>query len=244
MISEQGDMTSSPAETPARVILQPIAAPSILGLYGLAGATFMVAAHMVHWVGSSHTVLLMVPFAAIFGGLVQFIAGMWAYKARDGVATAVHGMWGAFWMAFGVLSVMLSSGRMVALVAAGGGTPPPAGIMYPELGLWFIVLAAVTWACTAAASAENSALVTVLTLLSAGSTIMAIGLLLGTEGLMIVAGYLFILSSFAAWYTASALMVNEAYGRDVWRMGKSAVARRMQPLTSGIGEPGVIRGQA
>ncbi len=30
----------------AQIHLQPIAAPSILGFYGLAGATFMVAAHM------------------------------------------------------------------------------------------------------------------------------------------------------------------------------------------------------
>ena len=29
-----------------QISLQPIAAPSILGLYGFAGATFMVAAHM------------------------------------------------------------------------------------------------------------------------------------------------------------------------------------------------------
>jgi hypothetical protein len=59
-----------------RVFLQPIAAPSILGLYGLAGATFIVAAQMCHWFGSSTTTLLLVPFAAIFGGLAQFLAGM------------------------------------------------------------------------------------------------------------------------------------------------------------------------
>ena len=73
------ELPSSGAEP--RVFLQPIAAPSILGLYGLAGATFMVAAQMTHWFGSSytHTTLFLVPFAAIFGGLAQFLAGMWAY---------------------------------------------------------------------------------------------------------------------------------------------------------------------
>src|SRR5579864_8935689 len=167
----------------SRVILQPIAAPSILGLYGLAGATFMVAAQMAHWFGSSNTTLLLVPFAAVFGGLAQFLAGMWAYKARDGVATAVHGMWGAFWMAFGVLTLILSSGR----------APVPGGAMFPELGYWFIVLAAITWVCTGAAAAENRAMVTVLTFLAAGSTIDAIGLLAGVEGLIILSGYLFII---------------------------------------------------
>src|SRR5215469_10954789 len=116
-----------------RVFLQPIAAPSILGLYGLAGATFMAAAQMAHWFGSSHTTLRPVPFAAIFGGLAQFLSAMWAYKARDGVATAVHG--GAFWMAFGILSLLIANGR----------APAPSGPLFPELGYWFIVLAAITW---------------------------------------------------------------------------------------------------
>ncbi len=228
------DVRAVPTDPQPRVFLQPIAAPSILGLYGLAGATFMVAAQMVHWFGSTQTTLLLVPFAAIFGGLAQFLAGMWAYKARDGVATAVHGMWGAFWMAFGVLALIMASGKAVE----------PGRPLFPELGYWFIVLAAITWVCTGAAAAENRALVTVLTFLAAGSTISAIGLLVGVEGLMILAGYLFIICAIAAWYTASALMLNEAFGREVWSLGRTEFSRQMPRVTIGTGEPGVIRGQA
>ena len=224
---------TSDTDAQPRVILQPIAAPSILGLYGLAGATFMVAAQMAHWYGSSSTTLLLVPFAAVFGGLAQFLAGMWAYKARDGVATAVHGMWGAFWMAFGVLGFLIATGR----------APMPTTTLSPELGYWFIVLAVVTWVCMGAAAAENKALVTTLAFLAAGSTITAIALLIGIEGLVILAGYLFIISAIAAWYTGSALMLNEAFGRDVWSLGKSTQALQMPRITAPIGEPGVIRGQ-
>ena len=81
-----------------RVFLQPIAAPSVLGLFGFAGATFIVAAHMAGWYGSTATPGYLFPFAFFFGGVAQFTAGMWAYRARDAVATAMHGMWGAFWM--------------------------------------------------------------------------------------------------------------------------------------------------
>src|SRR5919198_1326377 len=35
-----------------RVVLQPVAAPSILGLYGFAGATFIVAANLAGWYGT------------------------------------------------------------------------------------------------------------------------------------------------------------------------------------------------
>jgi succinate-acetate transporter protein len=36
-------------DTRTRIFLQPIAAPSILGLYGFAGATFIVATYLAGW---------------------------------------------------------------------------------------------------------------------------------------------------------------------------------------------------
>jgi len=178
--------------------------------------------------------LLLVPFATIFGGLAQFLSSMWSYKARDGVATAVHGVWGSFWMAFGILGLLIANGRAAA----------PAGPLFPELGYWFIVLAAITWVCVGAAAAENKSLTTTLVFLAAGSTISAIALLVGSAGLLILSGYLFIICAIAAWYTASALMLNETYGREVWALGRSPQARQMPAIAAGIGEPGVIRGQA
>jgi succinate-acetate transporter protein len=219
-------------DTQAQIYLQPIAAPSILGLYGLAGATFMVAAHMAHWFGDS-TSLYLFPFASIFGGLAQFLAGMWAYKARDGVATAIHGMWGSFWMAYGVLNVVFAVGKLT----------PPTG-RWPEIGFWFVVLAAITWVGVAASVAENRGFVTVLTFLAAGSTTAAMGEFTGVEWLMTVTGWLFIIASIAAWYTGSALMLEEAFGHEVWDLGKSRHAKEMPPVSIGMGEPGVIRGQA
>jgi hypothetical protein len=214
----------------AQVWLQPVAAPSILGLYGFAGATFMVAAHMAHWFGGAQTNMVLWPFAAFFGGLAQFLAGMWSYKARDGVATAMHGMWGSFWMAFGILWV---------LVAAGKVTVPANGAAFPALGFWFIVLGAITWAGMAAASAESSVVAAVLGFLAAGSTSAAIGELAGIEGLRILAGWLFIISAIIAWYAATALMMNSAYGRKVMRLGTKSTSQ----IQSGLGEPGVLRGQ-
>lgn len=219
-------------QTQAHIWLQPVAAPSILGLYGFAGATFMVATHMAHWYGTAQTSMVLWPFAAFFGGLAQFLAGMWAYKARDGVATAMHGMWGSFWMAFGVLWLLVAGGKV---------TIPVNGAAFPALGFWFIVLAAITWAGTAAASAESSAVTAVLGFLAAGSTIAAIAELVGVEGLRILAGWLFIISAIIAWYAATALMVNSAFGRTV--MGLGTKRKAIGEIQPGLGEPGVLRGQ-
>ena len=216
----------------ARISLQPIAPPSILGLYGFAGATFMVAAHMAHWFGTAQTDLVLFPFAAFFGGLAQFLAGMWSYRARDGVATAMHGMWGAFWMAYGLLMVLVAAGKVVI---------PPNGGAFPALGFWFIVLAAITWAGMVAAAAESSVVATVLGFLAAGSTIAAIANLNGIEGLSVLAGYLFIISAVIAWYAATALMVNAVYGRVV--MGLGSKRSGAPGIQAGIGEPGVLHGQ-
>jgi len=218
-----------------RVFLQPIAAPSVLGLYGLAGATFIVAAQMAHWFGTSHTTLLLAPFAAIFGGLAQFLAGMWSYKARDAVATAVHGMWGSFWMAFGILALIMTANK----------APEPTTPFVPALGFWFVVLAAITWVCVGASAAENKALMSTLIFLAAGSTISAVALFTGIDGLIVLSGYLFIVCAILAWYTASAYMLNEAYGREVWSLGRSSeAAAQPQVIPMGMREPGVIRGQA
>jgi len=216
----------------AHIWLQPVAAPSILGLYGFAGATFMVAAHMAHWFGGTQTDMVLWPFAALFGGLAQFLAGMWAYKARDGVATAMHGMWGAFWMAFGILWL---------LVAAHKVTIPANGAAFPALGFWFIVLAAITWAGMYAASAESKVVASVLGFLAAGSTVAAIGELAGIEPLRILAGWLFIISAFIAWYAATALMVNSSFGRVL--MGLGSKRKGIGQIQPGIGEPGVLKGQ-
>lgn len=213
-----------------RIYLQPIAAPSILGLYGFAGATFMVAANFAGWYGGPDTALYLFPFAALFGGLAQFLAGMWAFKARDGLATAAHGTWGAFWMAFGLLYFLVLDGKI--------GAP---AVLAPALGYWFIVLAAITWMCAVAAFGENIGLASVLVVLAIGSTLEAVARLIGSDGVHIAAGYALVISAIIAWWVASAMMFEEAYGHPVVTVGRKRI--RESSVTTGIGEPGVIRGQ-
>lgn len=216
----------------AQVFLQPIAAPSILGLYGFAGATFMLAAWMAGWYGDANTTLFLAPFAAMFGGLAQFVAGMWAYRARDGLATAIHGTWGAFWLAFGLLHVMWAFGTV----------PRALGFPFVEIGVWFIVLAAITWVCFGAAMAESRALTGFVGFLALGSTLGALAFLTGSQWMVMLTGYLLLIAAGFAWYAASALMLEDSFGREVWRLGRSR--RTREPVTTGAGEPGVIRGQA
>jgi succinate-acetate transporter protein len=216
-----------------RVFLQPVAAPSILGLFGFAGATFMLSAWMCGWYGDARTPYLIIPFAAIFGGLAQFLAGMWSYRARDGLATAVHGTWGSFYIGFGLLQVLFLARPDLV----------PQGLYFPELGYWFIVTAAITWLATLGAMARSKGLSAVLGLLSIGATAAAVGFLTGTGWVMVVAGYALLVSSFVACYDAAAQMLKECYGHEVLKIGLSRHTKEEPEIMTGFGEPGVIRGQ-
>jgi uncharacterized protein len=169
--------------------------PSILGMYAFAAATFIVAAHMAHWYGNAQSAIVLFPFVLILGGLAQFYAGAWAFRTNDAVALAMHGTWGSFWTAYGILEILYATGRVVR----------PQGA-FSELGFWFIAIAAITWAITVA-SRENKGVTTVLALLAIGSTLEAIAELAGMDWLRMLAGYFLIASALVAWYVASALMM-------------------------------------
>lgn len=218
--------------SPARVYLQPIAAPSILGLYAFAGSTLIVAAELAGWYGNPQTPQYLFPFAAAFGGVAQFAAGMWAYKARDAIATATHGMWGSFWIGFGILQLLFTTGALTE----------PEG-PFPALGFWFIALAWITIMGAIAATAENLALTAVLGTLALGATFAAIAELLGSNAWTVIVGYTFILSAICAWYTASALMFEGVAGRPVLPVGMTKKAREAPKVNRGVGEPGVKQGQ-
>lgn len=224
------------------IVLSPVAAPSVLGLFGFAAATFMVATNFAGWYGNTETPLILFPFALTAGGIAQFLAGMWAYRARDAVATAVHGMWGSFWIAYGLYSLLIAVGALppVSVSATAAGA----------FGFWFVVMAAFTWVAAAAASTENMALTGFLVFLAAGSTLLAIGLLAALPAVVLVGAYLMIISAIVAWYLAAAMMLETSFKRAVLPIGKrqprmisSTLAQYSHPIEYEAGEPGVKVGQ-
>lgn len=219
-----------------QIALQPVAAPSVLGLYGFAGATFIVAAHLAGWYGDTQTQQFLFPFAAVFGGIAQFLAGMWAYRARDALATAMHGTWGSFWIGYGILFLLLAFGALTE--------PSP----FVAFGYWFIALAAITWIGAVAALAENIGLALVLIALAGGATLAAIGFTTGVTGFETAAGWVLLVSAVLAFYVASAMLLESTYQRVVLPMGRRGGANTpgtppRRTIQYESGEPGVKIGQ-
>ena len=109
----------------------------------------------------------------MFGGLAQFLAGMWAFKARDAIATLAHGTWGAYWLAYGILNILLATHAIAA---------PTPWYHNPEVGFWFFALAITTGIAALAATTESLSLTAVLSTLAAGAGILAGAYIYGPHG--------------------------------------------------------------
>lgn len=223
-----------------RVFLTPIAAPSIMGLFGFMIATGMLGTWQAGWWGDPKSPLLIFPFAMIAGGVLQSIAAIASFRARDGVAVAAHTAWGSFWVGWGILELLVALKVMA---------PIPPGATSAAFGMWFVMLTLVTFTTTVGALATSGGLFLVLGTLTAGSALTAAGFIGGNLGLQEAGGWLFAASAATAWYAASAMVLEEAYGRTIlpilkWKKGANVPGRALvDPLEYPAGMPGVRVGQ-
>jgi succinate-acetate transporter protein len=219
-----------------RLVVTPIAAPSILGLFGFMGATVMLGGWFAGWYGTAATPLILFPFIGWFGGVAQLAAALHAYRARDGLATAVHGLWGSFWIAFAMMQL---------LVLTGTAAPIPLGTVNASFAWWFIVLCSITMMAAFASLGQNLGMFAVLVLLAGGSGLTAAAFYGGWNWLITIAGYVLVASAAAAWYTASALMLKNSYGRTILPVGARThgAGRVDRPIQYETGMPGARIGQ-
>ncbi|KAF7712102.1 Uncharacterized protein PECH_004450 [Penicillium ucsense] len=221
------------------IFLKPIAAPAALGLAGFAGSTFITSTYIAEWWGSANSPTIFFPFVAFWGGLGQFIAGLFGYAARDTLVTVIHVLWGSFWMSIGVLYLLTATGSL---------PPHPIDVHFPELASWMVVLAFFTWSGAIAASARDLVLCAVLTFLAIGTTIacclFAYGSGVGTG--MKAAAYFWIISSILAWWRVTVYLIEEAFGKSsvvkFFPIFRTPAEKRRPLVVPGFGEPGVKRG--
>jgi uncharacterized protein len=114
-------MTGSP---PPRIFLRPIGSPLTVGMSGLAIASLVQSGLDLHWlaVNQSHDVgliLVSVPF------VLQMVACVFSYLARDGATAAAVGVLSTSWLAEGLVHISSTPGSRsgalgLMLVAAAG----------------------------------------------------------------------------------------------------------------------------
>jgi succinate-acetate transporter protein len=215
----------------ARVVLQPVAAPAVLGYFALASALIIWGSWFANGWGTEKDASSFFPFVLLFGGLGQLAAALWGYRARAAVAAALHGSWAAFFLGIGLI-YLLATTHTIAV--------PARGAEWPALGQWLIYMSVIAWTTAFAALPRSPMGFVAQATLGSGAAIGAAGLLLGSAGWQEVAGWVFVAAAAFSIYIGAALMLNMVYGLralPLLRRGET------EPIQFARGDPGVKVGQ-
>src|SRR5919201_5281636 len=84
-------------------VAERLADPAAVGLAGFGLSTVVLSMINVGWV-STAAMPVVLGLALAYGGLMQLLAGMWAFVKRDTFAAVALSSYGAFWISFWVLN--------------------------------------------------------------------------------------------------------------------------------------------
>jgi len=176
-----------------------------LGLGGFALSTFILNIVNAGWVDGSAIGIVM-PVAMLYGGLAQFMAGMWDVRRGDIFGATCFTSFGAFWMGLALFFFM----KFAGIQAFVDVTPAGVAVVLIAWGIF-------TFYATIASLKLPKAVTWVFITLTILFFLLAIG-----EFVPIVhtiAGYEGVLCALIAWYASAGTLINTVHGRTVLPLG-------------------------
>ena len=184
-----------------------VADPLPLGLAGFASATFTISAVFAGWFATADVVLA-IPVALVFGGIGQFLAGMWAFRRGNLLAATAFGTFGAFNASWAILEWLTLT--KVLPSPAGGGNPAYV------TGIFILTFALIALYLAIAAVGDNLTVSAILFILALTYLCDGIGVMIGGQNvLMYIGGYAGLVTSVLAFYLSGAIVINSALKREV-----------------------------
>jgi len=191
----------------------PVADPAPLGLAGFALTTVLLSAFNAGLINGGKVAvgsLIFVGMALFYGGLGQFMAGMWEFRNRNTFGATAFSSFGAFWMGLGILFVFDVEGH------------PAIGFFGGDGVIWFLFCWAVfTTYMWVASFRVSGAVMAVFLFLALTFWALWIGALQGPKsgaaghGFTQIGGYLGLITAIIAFYTSFAGVINNTFGRVV-----------------------------
>jgi succinate-acetate transporter protein len=206
-----------------------VADPAPLGLGAFALTTFILSAHNAF--GAPTVPLLgFFGYALFYGGLAQFMAGMWEFKNKNTFGATAFSSYGAFWMGLAAFITLVLFGKVTAKEVA------------PSLGLILLAFFIFNTYMVVISARVNMAVFGVFLTLEVTELLLWIGNFAGNaagSGLVALGGYVGILTALVAWYASAAGVANSMaptpilpVGRPLWgAIPTSAGAERPLPRT-------------
>lgn len=179
--------------------------PAPLGLAGFAFTTLLLSLINTQILPKTVEVLVL-SVALTFGGLAQFVAGMWAFKRGNTFAATAFTSYGAFWLSFYLLVVVF-----IPLVPKTAGANDISNFVGWYLLAWGIFTAYMFIASLAGARAVQL----VFLLLTITFVVLAIGNFGTSSSIVQVGGYVGLATAAAAIYASFADVVNANFKRRV-----------------------------
>ncbi len=180
-----------------------LANPAPLGLAGF-GLTTLILNIVNADLIAKESIGMVLPVGLFYGGLAQFLAGMWEMKKNNTFGFTAFSSFGAFWMALAVM-VILEDTEVVE--------PVPKNGLSVFLGAWGLFTGYMTIGTLKISRALQMVFGTL--------TILFFLLAWGehNETVMKVAGWEGILCAASALYASAAQIINESWGRYVAPLG-------------------------
>ena len=190
----------------------PLADPAPLGLGGFALTTFAFSVANAGIIPED-SIRLFIPLAIFYGGLAQFVAGLFEFRNKNLFGATGFTSYGAFWLALGTVELLVRQ--------FGVGEPI---ISYP-VGWFFVAWAIFTAIMWLGSWGVHAALGITFTLLLATFILLALAVLISSPpnpAILHTAGYVGIVTAIAAWYIVAADVLNWTYGRTILPLGPAA----------------------
>ncbi len=190
----------------------PLADPAPLGLAAFALTTFAFSVANAGIIPED-SIRLFIPLAIFYGGLAQFVAGLFEFRNKNVFGATGFTSYGAFWMALGTVELLVRQ----------FGVAEPI-ISYP-VGWFFVAWAIFTAIMWLGSWGVHAALGITFTLLLATFILLALAVLISSPpnpAILHIAGYVGIATAIAAWYIVAADVINWSYGRTILPVGPAA----------------------
>lgn len=191
------------SEQPKSAMLANVGA---LGLGGFALSTFILNIVNAGWVDAA-TIGIVMPVALFYGGLAQFMAGMWEVRRGDTFGATCFSSYGAFWMGIAAFFFFRLAGVQAFVDVSAAG----------------VAIVLIAWGIfTGYATIASLKLPRAITWVFITLTILFFLLAIGEFVPIVhtIAGYEGVLCALIAWYSSAGILINTVHGKTLVPLGE------------------------
>ncbi|MDQ0381385.1 acetate uptake transporter [Amycolatopsis thermophila] len=178
-----------------------IADPAPLGLAAFAMTTFVLSVFNANLISNTTLEAVVLPLALFYGGLAQFLAGMWEFRKGNTFGALAFTSFGAFWLSFAAYVKFVEPGLGASAATA--------------TGLFLLAWTIFTAYMTVAAARVSGAVLAVFVFLTLTFLFLTIGVWASSPAMAKVGGWLGLVTAVLAWYASFAGVTNFTWKRTL-----------------------------